>query len=88
MLKYRTVNSFEEENCNLFPYFITAELQNDCYNGCLLQVQWKRDIQRSKAHCMKLTINGNFAISCNYHGNIATQPIKIKNSMEDTIDRW
>ena len=37
--------------------------------------------------CIKLTIDGNFAIfNGNYHGNRAQQPIKIKVSMEVTID--
>ena len=38
------------------------------------------------AHCIKLTIDGNFAINGNYHGNRAQQLIKIKVSMVDTID--
>ena len=36
--------------------------------------------------CIKLTIDGNFAINGNYHGNRAQQPIKIKVSMAVTID--
>ena len=36
--------------------------------------------------CIKLTIDGNFAINCNYHGNMAQQSIKIKVSMVVTID--
>ena len=40
------------------------------------------------ARCIKLTIDGNFAINGNYHGNRAQQPIKIKIkvSMVVTID--
>ena len=34
------------------------------------------------------TIDGNFAINGNYHGNRAQQPIKIKVSMVVTIDGW
>ena len=36
--------------------------------------------------CIKLTIDGNFAINGNYHGNGAQQPIKIKVSMVVAID--
>ena len=40
----------------------------------------------SGPRCIKLTIDGNFAINGNYHGNSAQQPIKIKVSMVVTID--
>ena len=36
--------------------------------------------------CIKLTISGNLAISGNYHGNKASQPISIEGSMAVTID--
>ena len=39
-----------------------------------------------RSHCIKLTIDGNFAMNGNYHGNRAQQPIKIKVSMVVTID--
>ena len=35
---------------------------------------------------MKLIISGNFVINGNYHGNIAQQPISIKDSTKVTID--
>ena len=39
-----------------------------------------------RACCIKLTVDGKFAINGNYHGNRAQQPIKIKVSMVVTID--
>ena len=40
----------------------------------------------TRTRCIKLNIDGNFAINGNYHGNRAQQPIKIKDSMVLTID--
>ena len=39
-----------------------------------------------QGRCIKLTIDGNFAVNGNYNGNRAQQPMKIKFSMAGTID--
>ena len=67
--------SREYQFANLIMVHVGAAIQSQKSTYC-----------KTMARCIKFTIDVNFAINGNYHGNRAQQPMTIKVSMVVTIN--